>query len=164
MKKILLPGIMFALFSILSASTADAAQSTGTVYTSSRYDFSLTLPPGYLSLVEPENGDGITVTYGSGMTLKAYGTMAPLVFSTDCATMYGDARDTLDQATYTRLNEKERWFVVSGYREGNIVYSKQFVGKTAAYVLEMVYPPEHARDFDAFVRAVVGSFSPGDME
>ena len=163
MKKTLVIGIVFTLvhgFAILAA----AVQTEGSAYTNSRYGFSLTLPPGQLSLVESGNGDGITVAYPNGMTLKAYGTMVPLTFGTDCKAMYEEEKERLDEATYTRLNEKKRWFVVSGYRESTVVYIKMFVGKTSSYALEMSYPLKNVKMFDSFVGTAVGSFTPGDME
>ena len=163
MKKTLATGIVFTLvygFVILAA----VAQAEESAYINSRYGFSLTLPPGQLSLVEADNGDGITVAYPNGMTLKAYGTMVPVTFDRDCKAMYEEEKDRLDKVTYTRLNEKKRWFVVSGYREPTVVYIKMFVGKTSSYALEMSYPPENVKMFDAFVGTAVGSFTPGDME
>ena len=133
-------------------------------YTNSRYGFSLTLPLGYTANTEAENGDGITVTYKGDMTLLAYGTMAPAVLFTDCKAHYEETQSIFDEVTYARLNEKESWFVVSGYRKGKIGYVKQFVGKTCTYVIEMDYPRDKLREHNAFVKSIVDSFTPGDMK
>ena len=164
MKKTLLLGTAFALLLTVSATLSFAAEAKSTAYTNSRYGFSLTLPPGHLSIVEPENGDGVTVTYPNDMVLKAYGSMAPLALSTDCKSMFEEAKGEFSEVTYARLNEKQNWFAVSGYRGENIGYTKQFIGKTSSYAVKMLYPRENVKMFNAFVRAVVDSFTPGDME
>ena len=136
----------------------------GRLYVNARYGFSLTLPHGYESVMEPENGDGVIVSYKNGMVLRVYGTLSPSVMNRGCKATFENDQRYFDKVTYRRLNERESWFVLSGYRDGRIGYVKCFVGNTAAYAVDMSYPRTDASRHDGFVRAVVKSFKPGSLE
>ena len=161
MKKIALLGLVLA-FCVAHAVVASAAE--GKVYENSRFGFSLVVPPGAMSTVEADNGDGITVRYKGGMDLRAYGSHAPAVFNQDCKAIFEESKALFDEVTYARLNESNGWFVLSGYQDGRIHYLKTFVGKDQACSVAMTYPREKLKEYDAFVRAVVASFEPGPLE
>ena len=152
-------------FLLLCAFVIQAAAS-GNIHKNDRFGFSLALPGEHKSLKSSPNGDGITVNYKDGMTLLAYGGYGPSVMGYDCKATFESALEflELDTVTYRRLNEQRRWFVISGYKGDSIVYVKRFVGKTAEYAVEMRYPRANASLYDSFVRTVVESFTPGDME
>ena len=136
----------------------------GARYVNARYGFSVLLPKGHVSFNEPDNGDGATFRYPEGMVVRVYGTLSPSVMDRDCKATFENDSQSFDTLTYKRLNEKKNWFVLSGYKEGDIRYMKCFVGKTAAYVIDMQYPREQASRYDGFVRAAAGSFSPGTLQ
>ena len=163
MKKVAMFCFALGLLCMGYAVTVFAAQAEGSVYTNDRYGFSLNLPPGHTSVTEPENGDGIIVTYGDGMVLRAYGALTPIVLGMDCAAIYEYAKTSFNEVTYARLNDAESWLALSGYKDGKVFYLKKFVGKSADYTVEMEYPKEKIELFNTFVKRVVGSFTPGDM-
>ena len=140
-----------------------AAQTDGTVYANARFGFTVAVPPGHFSLIESDNGSGITVLYRNGMELRVYGSLNPMVFGTGCKDSFEEAKDLFDEVTYARLNEAKGWFVLSGYKDGTIRYLKQFVGLQAANTAEMVYPKAKVKELNAFVNDVVKSFAPGNL-
>ena len=161
MKTIALFWLLVA-FCMAHAVVAPAAE--GKVYANPRFGFALVVPPGAVSLVEADNGDGITVRYRGGMELRAYGSHAPAVLSQDCKAIFEESKALFDEVTYARLDVNNGWFVLSGYQDGQIQYLKTFVGNGLACSVAMTYPREQLKQYDAFVRAVVASFEPGPLE
>ena len=63
------------LLLVLSPKLAPAAGNAS--YANQRYGFSLSWPAGHYSVREADNGDGITVTDGRGLELRAWGSNSP---------------------------------------------------------------------------------------
>ena len=161
MKTLLTLGLLLTLGAVIPAGTAFASE--GRIYENSRFGFSLAVPLGNLSLVESENGDGITIRYREGMVLRAYASLAPLVFGRDYNALCEEAKTYFDEITYSRLNEEAGWYGLSGYKDGQIVYIKTFAGKEMTHTVEMTYPKETLKRYNEFVRLVVDSFVPGPL-
>lgn len=131
-------------------------------YANSRYGFSLQWLPGKYSVVESDNGDGITVKDGKGLTMLAYGGMDPATFELSIEDAMSEARESLKQVTYEKLDRKGCWFALSGYAgDGKIRYIKCFYGPSECYTLEFTYPAKARAEYDKFVEFAVRHFVPG---
>ena len=77
-------------------------------YLNARFGFSLSWTPGNYRVSEAENGDGITVTDGKGLTMLAYAALDPRVGGVTREDFF--ARATRNpQAAYKRVNRQEGW-------------------------------------------------------
>ena len=69
--------------------------------------------------------------------------------------------DEFDTVTYRKLGDN--WFALSGYKSGDVVYIKCWVGKGSINHLHLQYPSVLQSDYDDVVKRIVKSFRSGDL-
>lgn len=127
-------------------------------YHNARFGFSLSWTPGNYTVSEAENGDGITVTDGKGLTMLAYAALDPRVGDVTREDFFTRANRT--KAAYRRVNRQEGWYVLSYVENGNIVYIKQFYSEDHWPTLRFEYPQSMKQQYDQLVTKAVSTFQP----
>ena len=148
-----------ALFPCFAESVMLDAQSPQ--YANARYGFSLSLAPGSYEAEEAQNGDGITVRDGQGLTLLAYGTRGPGVLGQSFSQVLAEQEKSFGSVTYRRVAPRESWFVLSGYAGGEIRYVKCLYSGYVTLFLEIRYPKELKERYGALVRTASKTFRAG---
>lgn len=146
------------LFLALSPRLALAAGDAS--YANQRYGFSLSWPAGHYSVREADNGDGITVTDGRGLELRAWGSNSPGALDERLSDVLKTQAQTFSKVTYKAVKAGEGWFVLSGIREGKIAWIKVFCGKETLYAVDVSYPANAKKRYDALISTVNKSFAP----
>ncbi len=158
MKKITAAKQAAKILLLLLLSTAAFAEDF-TIYYNSRFGFTVSYPARLGMDPAPENDDGRRFFDGEGFVLTVYGSHNLL--GLDVKEAAGAAKDFFDEVTYEASGR--RWFVLSGYSKGAIVYIKQWVGPDFLNCLVMEYPHERKKDYDQAVAAIARSFQPGEL-
>lgn len=133
-----------------------------TPYVNARFGFRVSVPPDpqeEYNVREADNGDGITVTNSRQLELRVYGTNSYAALGQDFAATVADMRAALDMVTFENLGPDKDWFVLSGYKDGAIVYTKVLYTEDNACVLNLQYPKADKARYDALVNAVARSFA-----
>jgi len=143
---------------LLLLSTASFAEDF-TSYYNSRFGFTVSYPARMGMDPAPENDDGRRFFDGEGFVLTVYGSHNLL--GLDVKEAAGAAKDLLDEVTYEASGRK--WFVLSGFSRGSIVYVKQWVGPDFLNCLVMEYPQERKKDYDKPAAEIARSFKPGEL-
>ncbi|MBE6440813.1 MAG: hypothetical protein E7022_00555 [Desulfovibrio desulfuricans] len=128
-------------------------------YHNARFGFSLSWTPGSYTVFEADNGDGITVTDGKGLTMQAYADLEPRVGDASREDFFARA-DRKPKAEYRRVNRQQGWYALSYVENGNIVYTKQFYHKDHWPTLHFEYPQSMKAQYDPLVKQAVSSFQP----
>jgi len=143
---------------LLLLSTAAFAEDF-TNYYNSRFGFTVSYPARMGMDPAPENDDGRRFFDGEGFVLTVYGSHNLLGLDVKGA---ADAeKDFFDEVTYEASGK--RWFVLSGYSKGAVVYKKQWVGPDFLNCLVMEYPRERIKNYDQAVATIARSFKPGEL-
>jgi hypothetical protein len=146
------------LLLVLSPGLAPAAGDAS--YVNQRYGFSLSWPAGDYAVSEAANGDGITVTDGRGLELRAWGSHSPGVLNETLKDILKKQAQAFSKVTYKTVKASEGWFVLSGIREGKVAWVKVFCGKETLYAVDVSYPKKAKARCDALVGTVNKTFAP----
>ena len=153
--------LFFAL--CLAATAASAEEITVNAkapsYRNARFGFSLAWTPGQYTVFEAENGDGITVTDGRGLTMLAYAALDPRAGDESRETFFARA-EKQPNAVYRRVNRTQGWYALSYLENGSIIYIKQFYDQDHWPTLRFEYPQARKRQYDALVNKAVSTFRP----
>ncbi len=156
------PVFLFLMF-CLAISVARAEKITvnpeAPAYHNARFSFSLSWTPGNYTVSEAENGDGITVTDGKGLTMLAYAALDPRVGNVTREDFFAKANWN-PKAAYKRVNRQEGWYALSYVENGNIVYIKQFYSGDHWPTLRFEYPQSMKQQYDRLVNRAVSTFRP----
>ncbi len=122
-------------------------------YTNERFGSVAEVPRHLFTLVEPppENGDGRQFKAEGGARLWIYGSYGPYVV-TDSFQAYKIwllEHTELDRLTY--MAEGKGWLVLSGVKQGNVVYRKVIEGCGAAHEVKIEYPVQRKALYDPLV-------------
>lgn len=128
-------------------------------YHNTRFGFSLSWTPGTYTVFEADNGDGITVTDGKGLTMQAYAALDPRIDGVTRKAFFSKA-ESIPKAAYKRVNRQQGWYAVSYVENGNIVYTKQFYHKDHWPTLHFEYPQSLKKQYDPLVNKAVSTFQP----
>jgi len=155
--------ILASLFLSLCLAAAASAEEISVnpdapAYHNARFGFSLAWTPGQYHVFEAENGDGITVTDGKGLTMLAYAALDPRAGGVSREDFF--ARANSRQQAYSRVNRQQGWYVLSYAENGTIYYIKQFYGEDHWPTLHFEYPQAMKKQYDALVSKAVSSFRP----
>ena len=146
------------LFLALSPRLALAAGDAS--YANQRYGFSLSWPAGDYAVREADNGDGITVTDGQGLELRAWGSNSPGVLNESFNDVFKAQKQAFSKVTYKAVKAGEGWFVLSGIRNGRIAWVKVFCGAQTLYAVDVSYPANAKARCDKLVGTVNRTFAP----
>ena len=159
--------VRYSVFLFLMLCLAASVASAGDIaidpkapaYHNARFGFSLSWTPGQYAVFEADNGDGITVTDGKGLTMRAYAELTPRAGDATRESFFAQANKK-PAAVYKRVDRQQGWYAVS-YREGgNIVYTKQFYNKDHWPTVRFEYPKAMRQAYDALVKKAVATFRP----
>lgn len=128
-------------------------------YHNARFGFSLSWTPGKYTVFEADNGDGITVTDGKGLTMQAYADLEPRAGDVTRKDFFAKA-DSKPKADYKRVDKQKGWYVVSYVENGMIVYTKQFYHKDHWPTLHFEYPQSMKKLYSPLVNTAVSTFTP----
>lgn len=127
-----------------------------TRYCNARYGFCVDYPKEFGMEPSPDNGDGRQFYDNNGFILIASG------INNINNTVQSEMRsqvENFDKVTYQKMGKN--WFVLSGYKDTNIIYIKAYVGKGSTNHLYIRYPVNLKADYDKVIARVSRSFSPG---
>lgn len=125
-------------------------------YTNERFGTVAEVPRHLFTLVEPPpvNGDGRGLKAEDGARLWIYGSYGPYVV-TDSFQKYKSwllEHAELDRLTYKA--EGKSWIVLSGSKQGSIVYRKVVEGCGAAHEVQLEYPVQKKALYDPLVTRI----------
>jgi len=153
--------LWLALFGV-----AQADQDLWPAYTNARFGFRLFHPPGLVESRPPDNGGGQEFHTKD----KEFSLMAFAHFLLEGATLESMWQDELkelgDTVTYKK-KAANRWFVISGVKDGTEYYHKTFVKKGNFASFQITYPHAKAKQYDPWVERVAAEFVPfieGDFD
>ena len=155
---------LFFLFSFsLAFSSANAGECTvnpdAPAYQNARFGFSLSWTPGHYTVFEADNGDGITVTDGKGLTMQAYAALDPRVDDISREQFFAKGTNH-PHAQYKRINRQQGWYVLSYEENGTIFYTKQYYHKDHWPTLHFEYPKAMQKKYGKLVDKAVSTFRP----
>ncbi len=126
------------------------------VYANARFGYSLTYPADLFTPgPESENGDGRTFDGPDGARLLVFASHNALG-STVAAAFDEERLAPGLEVTYSV--KKKDWFVVSGVKDGMIVYRKSILKDDVWHTLELTYPYGLKARIDPLVEGIVSSF------
>ena len=135
------------------------AQQSYTKYCNDRYGFCVEYPVNFGIKPAAINNDGRVFYDTQGYTMRAYGSYNALEHSIKAEMR--DEEKGFDIITYRAA--KNNWYVLSGYKDDNIVYLKTYMSrnKEIFYHLYMRYPAKFKTEYNKIVSKVSKSFKPG---
>ena len=133
------------------------AQQAYTKYCNSRFGFCVSYPVNFGMSPAPDNNDGREFYNREGFSMTASG-MYNVLENSLKAEMKSQEED-FDTVTYRKV--KNNWYVLSGYKDDNILYLKTYMGKETIYHLYIRYPARLKKEYDKVVSRVSRSFKPG---
>ena len=153
------PLLMFCLAVLPVHAEEIAVDPKAPAYHNARFGFSLSWTPGEYTVFEADNGDGITVTDGKGLTMQAYADLEPRASDVSRENFFAQA-NRKPKAEYKRVNKEQGWYALSYVENGNIVYIKQFYHKDHWPTLHFEYPQSMKKQYDPLVNKAVSTFRP----
>jgi hypothetical protein len=165
-------GAILSILAFLSATfpTASAdeeaahSSATDTIhYVNPRFGFSISYPRALFGpCSESDNGDGcIARSLDGRATLRVWGSNSPAVFNESLAGLYiKESKLPQRRVTYSTLNAKEGFFVVSGYKNATIFYIKTYVLDGVQSTLEIEYDRGARDPHDSVTGRLAASFHP----
>ncbi len=135
------------------------AQQAYTKYCNSRYGFCVEYPVNFDMKPAPTNNDGRVINDTKGYSMRVYGSYNALDHS--IKDEMEDEEKGLDIVTYRAA--KMNWYVLSGYKDNDIVYLKTYMNrnKEIFYHLHISYPAKFKTEYNNIVSKVSKSFKPG---
>jgi len=136
------------------------------VYGNARFGYSVKYPSDMLfPQGEADNGDGQRLlSKDAKAELAVYGAInidyTSLEADFNQESRGGMANDTKRVVAYKRM--KDNWFVVSGFREGNIFYLKRFLVGDYFITFDFSYPESEKAKWDPVLTKMVANFNPGN--
>ncbi len=135
------------------------AQSSQKTYCNSRFGFCVDYPTTFGMGPAPSNNDGREFSDRDGFFMIASG-MYNALENNLRDEMQSQEKD-FDRITY-RV-KKKGWFVLSGYKDNDILYLKTYVGEEYIYHLYIRYPVRLKAKYNTLVSTISKSFKPGSL-
>ncbi len=154
----LLGSLFFICFGQLAGAEEVRIDPSSPKYHNARYGFSIKWTPGTYSVFEADNGDGITVKDGHGLTMRVWGELEQDVFGLTKEEFFRRAH--AEGVQYSKVNREKGWYIASGQQDGNVYYKKSFYTNVAVITMDITYPSERRKQYDVFVGDAVKSFKP----
>jgi len=135
------------------------AQAVYTKYCNARYNFCVEYPVNFGIEPAPTNNDGRVFYDGEGYFMRVYGSYNALEHSLNDEMKYEEKE--FDVVTYK--TSKKNWYVLSGYKDDNIIYIKTYMSpnKSIFYHLRISYPAKFKTEYNAIVSKASKSFKTG---
>lgn len=133
------------------------AQQAYTKYCNSRFGFCVSYPVNFGMSPAPDNNDGREFYDREGFSMTASGMYN--VLENSLKDEMKSQEEDFDTVTYHKV--KDNWYVLSGYKDNNILYIKTYMGKETIYHLYIRYPAKLKKDYNKIVSKASRSFKPG---
>ena len=133
------------------------AQQAYTKYCNSRFGFCVSYPANFGMSSAPDNNDGREFYDREGFSMTASGMYN--VLENSLKDEMKSQKEDFDTVTYHKV--KNNWYVLSGYKNNNILYIKTYMGKETIYHLYIKYPAKLKKEYDQIVSKASRSFKPG---
>jgi hypothetical protein len=129
-------------------------------YCNTRYGFCVNYP-SYLSPdIPPQNGDGQKFFIKKGLTMTVSGSNNVLNYSLH--QIMTSQKTELDRITYQ--HQSKNYFILSGYKQNQIIYIKIYIGSGSINSLHLNYPLQLKTKYDRIITKISQSFQPGNLE
>ena len=152
--------IFFIIIKLLIFISNAYAQIPYKSYCNARFDFCVDHPVAFGIGPAPTNNDGREFSDRDGFFMIASG-MHNALENSLIDEMKSQEED-FDKITY-RV-KKKNWFVLSGYKDDNILYLKTYIGKEYIYHLYIRYPAKLKTKYNTLVSTISHSFKPGPLQ
>ncbi|MGF1645039.1 MAG: hypothetical protein ACFCUJ_15480 [Thiotrichales bacterium] len=123
-------------------------------YCNPRFRFCINYPSDMGMLPPPENDDGREFFYRDGFRFVVSGINN--IDDTTPTEAYNQSRGLFDTVTYKKLGTN--WFVVSGLKNGNVLYVKEFVTPESMRSIYIEYPESRKHEYHEVVNILSRSF------
>ncbi len=135
------------------------AQQAYTKYCNERYGFCVGYPVHFGVEPAPTNNDGRVFYDAEGCSMRVYGSHNALEHSFKDE-MSSEEKE-FDVVTYRAA--KSNWYVLSGYKDDDVVYIKTYMSKDKSifYHLRISYPAKYKTEYNEIVSKASKSFTPG---
>ena len=147
---------MIAIFIFAFMSQA-YAQMDYKKYCNARFNFCVLYPVTFGMGPAPDNNDGRNFYDREGFSMTASGMYN--VLENSLKDEMKSQEEDFDTVTYHKV--KDNWYVLSGYKDNNILYIKTYMGKETIYHLYIRYPAKLKKDYNKIVSKASRSFKPG---
>ena len=152
--------VLYILAILLLLFTSQAyAQLPYKSYCNTRFGFCVDYPATFGMGPAPTNNDGREFSDQDGFFMIASG-MHNALDNSLIEEMKSQEED-FDKITY-RV-KKKNWFVLSGYKDNDILYLKTYIGKEYIYHLYIRYPTELKTEYNTLLSTISRSFKPGPL-
>ncbi len=147
----------FTIFILVFVAQANAQQAY-TKYCNARYGFCIEYPVNFGKEPAPTNNDGRVFYDNEGCSMRVYGSYNALEHSFKAEMR--DEEKGFDIVTYR--TSKSNWYVLSGYKDDDIVYIKTYMSrdKSIFYHLRISYPAKFKTEYNEIVSKASKSFNP----
>jgi len=125
-------------------------------YNNSRFDYTVQYPSNLTKKKDSYNGDGCTFKIYNEFEMKVWGSNLPGISGRDISSIYDEELNSGGTVTFNTT--KDNWFVVSGLRNNNVFYTKQFVVNGESKVLYITYPISQKDKYDKYTEKISKSF------
>ena len=125
-------------------------------YCNSRFKFCVLYPVTFGMGPAPDNNDGREFYDREGFSMTASGMYN--VLENSLKEEMKSQEEDFDTVTYRKV--KDHWYVLSGYKDDNILYIKTYMGKETIYHLYIRYPARLKKEYDKIVSKIAKSFKP----
>lgn len=129
-------------------------------YCNTRYGFCVNYPSYLSSDIPPQNGDGQKFFIKKGLTMTVSGSNNVLNYS--LPQVMTSQKSEFDRITYQR--QSKNYFILSGYKQGQIIYLKTYIGSGSINSLHLIYPSQLKTKYDRLITKISQSFQPGNLE
>ena len=153
-------GILATAAGLALAGMSSAGAVETVTYHNERFGFSVEAPVGWNPDPPPENGDGVTFRSPDRRAfVSAFGHFVLNSFADEARSLLSEH----DGENDTLKRSGKDWAVVSGLREDTIFYRRGVIscGGTVWNEVDIEYPAQKKKDFDALVVKIAGSLKPG---
>jgi hypothetical protein len=124
-------------------------------YCNARFDFCIDYPASFGMEPAPDNDDGRKYYDRNGFSMTVSGMYN--VLENSLKDEMKSQEEDFDTVTYRRM--KNNWFVLSGYRNGDILYIKTYITNDTIYHLYIRYPQSLKKEYDTIISKIVHSFT-----
>ena len=153
------------LLALLAGARADAKPARWHNYFNPRFDFVACYPEGLRPGRAPDNGDGRIFTDKSGVELAVWGSYAHMIMANGQDDLSDGVPDNttlaqgadFDAASLSRVTYKavhDRWYVVSGKSNGQVVYMKTLAADDRWISLRLSYPATAAAKWNPLAKRI----------
>lgn len=92
-----------------------------------------------------------------GVSLQVHSLLSSRFETTDVNELFEEAKKTIG-ANITYQFKSDRFYILSGIKDGNIIYRKRYIGNNYISDLEIEYSPTQKNVIEKYIGKIAGSF------